>query len=674
MATQELDISQLTSESQQVIELIRQGYSFLLSGGAGSGKTYSLVEILKATLVEKPTSSIACITYTNAAANEIEERVQHDQLHVSTIHDFLWSNIKHFQCELKCTLIELMNDDEQPKIKSPDGETVAVDYFNELEGDIKYKEFVKIKDGCISHDEVLILACKMYEKYEKLCTITKDSYPLILVDEYQDTDPNVVKLLLEHLNQSPKNNIVGFFGDAMQSIYPGSVGNLNEYTQPQRISALKNEQNRRAIYFSVINNLQEYTLLSPTVIEVKKVQNRRNPQLVIDLANKIRTDGLMQEPSEDINAPNMSADGTAKQGSAHFLYSNNDDLDAVRHHLAWDFDSSIETKELNLTHNLIAGKAGFDDLMRIYDKDKVLEFIKRVKGYIKKNDIKIDTEGKTFKQVYGELGGLQDGVPKLLAATKGQQEYIDDNPHVYELAFAQPYDEISKLYIDKDMLLDDKKNAVDDLSKPSSNRDDLIKHLFKIEHCIYLYKERRFNEFSRITDFLITSVADKKNLKESMGSLIKVEDRSIGDVIALASLLNLVVEDDKLERFQTSRNYIYQQVCQIPYQQFRKLYQYLEGYTPFSTQHKTKGAEYPNVLVVLDNGKWNSYNFNYLFEDTGSESVRQRTEKIFYVCCTRAKVNLAVFFNQPNANIIAKAIEWFGADNVINLEVATNNK
>lgn len=455
----------------------------------------------------------------------------------------------------------------------------------------------------------------------------------------------------------------------MQSIYPGSVGNLNEYIQPQRITELKNEQNRREIYFSVINNLQEYTLLSPTVIEVKKVQNRRNPQLVIDLANKIRTDDLMQEPSEDINAPNMNADGTAKQGSAHFLYSNNDDLDAVRHHLAWDFDSSIETKELNLTHNLIAGKAGFDDLMRIYDKDKVLEFIKRVEGYIKKNDIKIDTERKTFEQVYWELGGLQDSVPKLLAPTKGQREYIDANLQAYQLAFEQPYDEISKLYIDKDMLLDDKKNNAEDLSKPGSKRDDLIKHLFKIEHCIYLYKEKRFNEFSRITDFSITSIADKKYLKESMDALIEVEERSIGDVIGFASALNLIVVDDKLERFQTSRNYVYQQICQIPYQQFRDLYQYLEGYTPFSTQHKTKGAEYPNVLVVLDNGGWNSsYNFKYLFEGNGNVNVRHKTEKIFYVCCTRAKENLAVFFHQPNANVITKASEWFGADHIVNLD------
>jgi DNA helicase-2/ATP-dependent DNA helicase PcrA len=640
MATQELDIAQLTSESQQVIRLIRQGQSFLLSGGAGSGKTYSLVEILKVALVEKPTFTIACITYTNAAVREIEDRVQHDHLHVSTIHDFLWNNIKHFQSELKCTLIELINDAEQLKIKSPDGEPVEDNFFDAIDSDIKYKEFVRIKDGCISHDELLIVACKMFEKYKKLCTLTKDSYPLIFVDEYQDTDPRVVKLLLKHLNISPKNNIVGFFGDAMQSIYPDSVGDLNEY-------------------------LVE---VPPRITEVKKVQNRRNPIVVINLANKIRNDGLVQEPSDDSSAPNMNVDGTAKQGRALFLYSNNNNLDVVRHKLAWDFDDSNKVKELNLTHNLIAGKAGFEDLMRVYDKDKVLEFVKRVKNHIKNNCIEIDTGDKTFEQIYIELGGLERGAPNSLTPTNGQQRYIDDYPQVYQLALMQPYDEVSRLYIDKDFLLDDKKNSADDLTKPSSSRDDLIKHLFKIEHCIYLYKEKRFNDFSRITDFSITSVADKKLLKESMDKLIEVEDRSINVVIELASHLSLVTEDDKLEKFRVSRNYFYQQICQIPYQQFRRLYKYLEGYTPFSTQHKTKGAEYPNVLVVLDNGQWNQYNFNYLFEGNGNENVRHRTEKIFYVCCTRAKENLAVYFHQPSANVLTKAIEWFGADNVVNLD------
>jgi DNA helicase-2/ATP-dependent DNA helicase PcrA len=48
------------------------------------------------------------------------------------------------------------------------------------------------------------------------------------------------------------------------------------------------------------------------------------------------------------------------------------------------FSEIRKTKELNLTHNLVAPQAGFGDLMEIYDKDGVLAFKKRIVDYIKK--------------------------------------------------------------------------------------------------------------------------------------------------------------------------------------------------------------------------------------------------------------------------------------------------
>ena len=69
----------------------------------------------------------------------------------------------------------------------------------------------------------------------------------------------------------------------------------------------------QAIYNNGIGDLNEYIKLKK-VTEIVKKQNRRNPQTVIDLANKIRTDNLKQEPSEDFNAPNME-NGIVKQGS-----------------------------------------------------------------------------------------------------------------------------------------------------------------------------------------------------------------------------------------------------------------------------------------------------------------------------------------------------------------------
>ena len=97
-----------------------------------------------------------------------------------------------------------------------------------------------------------------------------------------------------------------------------------------------------------------------------------------------------------------------------------------------------------------------------------------------------------------------------------------------------------------------------------------------------------------------------------------------------------------------------------------------------STQHKIKGSEFNNVLILLDNGGWNNYNFNHLFNPESGQSLKStkrdtfnrvllRTQKLFYVCCTRAKENLIVFFQAPSDEIKSKAIEWFGRDNVIDI-------
>jgi len=642
MASHELDCQEYTEEAQEIIDLVKIGHDFLLSGGAGSGKTYSLVEIIRAVLEIKPLANIACITYTNAAVKEIEERVDHPNLHVSTIHEFLWGNIKHYQDELKGVIIDLINDDEQTRFKNPnEGVELSRDYFDHLEDGIQYKEFLKIKNGIISHDELLIVADRMYETHKKLCSVTKDRYPYIFVDEYQDTDKAVIQILLQHFKKSNNNCVVGFFGDAMQSIYDGSIGNLDEY---------KGDGDAQ-------------------VKEVKKEQNRRNPKLIIDLANHLRSDGLTQHPSDDILAPNMNAEGQVNNGHVLFLYSNNDDLNRVRGYLGWDFTDAEHTKELNLTHNLIAGKAGFEGLMIIYDADKIIDFVYRIKKHIKQNEDVIETENKSFEEVINELQNSKTGKElNAVSPTKGMQQYIDEHPNEYREALQSPYDEISSFYVDKDQLIDDKKDYADGEGKIASKRDDLIKHLFKIQHNIRLYNENRINEFLRHTDFRVLSIDAKKKLKENIESLTNVGEKTIEEIIKEADEYGIAVIDDRLTRFMENKKYLYQQVGAIPFYQFQNLYDYLEGFTPFTTQHKTKGTEFSNVLVILDNGNWNNYNFESLFTGQGRDTVIYRTQKIFYVCCTRAKERLAVFYHNPPEDVIVKAKGWFGEENTIDLD------
>ena len=194
------------TELEQILNHIENGENFLLSGGAGSGKTYSLVQVIYEVIKKYPAEKVFCMTYTNVAVKEIEERVNHKNLKVSTIHDFLWDNIKHFQKEIKASLITLANDEESNiKIENDDSHTPS-NYFDEIE-QIQYKEFLKIKDGIISHDEIILLSEYMFRTYKKLCDILKDKYKFIFVDEYQDTHKEVVNILLSHLQQSNRKNI-----------------------------------------------------------------------------------------------------------------------------------------------------------------------------------------------------------------------------------------------------------------------------------------------------------------------------------------------------------------------------------------------------------------------------------------------------------------------------------
>ncbi|GCC49814.1 ATP-dependent helicase [Chryseotalea sanaruensis] len=634
----------LEPEVQEIFHCIDSKRNFLLSGGAGSGKTYSLVQVIRQVIAENPTTKVACMTYTNAAVKEIEERVNHNNLNVSTIHDFLWDNIKHFQKELKAAIIALSND-ENAKLSIDGDSFIQENYFEDLEEPIQYKEYLKLKEGIISHDELLLVANHLFDKHPKLSTIVKDKYRFIFIDEYQDTNTAVVDIFLNHFRKSEKKNLVGFFGDAMQSIYDDGIGNLDQYKGDT----------------------------ADTVKEIKKNQNRRSPKKIIDLANRLRTDGITQEPSIDVKAPNMVA-GHVKEGNILFIHSANEDVSVVKQYLAencgWNFDNTEETKELNLTHNLIADKAGFRTLMNIYDSDPIIglknDVLRKIKDDKKNNSPEIEiSENDSFDNVVDKFQ-LKNRQRKL------KKDILLQDPisaELYNQLKDKPFSEVRKIYLSKDALIDDKKQNIDDENKKGSKRDNLIKHLFKIQNNIMLYRNGRYNEFLRATDYKdkIVSIAAKRSLKENIESLINVGDKTIEEVIADAHQKGICEIDDYLKDFKTNKEYLYNRVKDVKFSEFQKLYAYLEGKTPFSTQHKTKGTEFNNVLVILDNGGWNNYNFENLFLNTGSTSVLARTQKIFYVCCTRAKENLAVFYHNPSQQVVDRANEWFGIDNVLSI-------
>ena len=105
------NIIELNKEEREIYECIKNLHnlkSFFLFAGAGSGKTHSLVKILQkykkdySQNLRFSNKQIAIITYTNAACDEIKDRLDYDDTFlVSTIHSFVWDLIKPYQKDIK---------------------------------------------------------------------------------------------------------------------------------------------------------------------------------------------------------------------------------------------------------------------------------------------------------------------------------------------------------------------------------------------------------------------------------------------------------------------------------------------------------------------------------------------------------------------------------------------
>lgn len=509
--------------------------NFLLSGGAGSGKTYTLIQTLHSVYKDNANARVACITYTNVAANEIKTRSPYSKLWVSTIHDFLWDNIKGFQKNLITAVHELVTNGK-------------MSYSGEMPADqlvftfVEYKNYRRIEDGTISHDDLLKVAEYMFEHYPLLAKILCDKYEFIFIDEYQDTQREVANIFLEYIKEKSTGRLcLGFFGDKMQSIYDSGIVNIQSYVD------------------------------SGDVTEIMKTDNYRCAQNVIAVLNKIRSD-LTQEPAKKNEDGNIAN----KIGKATFLYSESDfDLTVFKsttYAEGWDFTDPIKTKLLFLTHRLIAKRNGWDGILSAYSNN--------------------------------------------------------------------------------DMLLGDEP-------------DRLANHLLKLGAVISAYQQRDYSQVISSIAMKIRTNADKRGVGTFLSSISADLTKTIDTVINEFNNQHILVVDDQLTEYITNSQERYDIIKDLPISQVLAYNAYYNSFSPYSTQHGIKGAEFDNVLVVMDNGRWNNYNFKYYFEGTsGKEKIVSRTERIFYVCCSRAMDNLVVFYPSPTPAIIAKAKEMFGDANV----------
>lgn len=236
---------------------------FFMFAGAGSGKTSSLIKAL--TFLDKKagdwlaenSKKIAIITYTNAACDEISRRLQYKSIFaVSTIHSFLWDIIRNYQIDIKNWVtkslqseIEDLQEKQQrgrPSKASEDRAVKIIRKQQRLSKIASIKKFSYNPNGenvgydSLSHDEVIKMGSEFIRSEPTMQEILISKYPILLIDESQDTKKELVDAIFVVCEKYKGSFIVGMLGDTMQRIYTHGKENLTEcipedWAKPQKI-------------------------------------------------------------------------------------------------------------------------------------------------------------------------------------------------------------------------------------------------------------------------------------------------------------------------------------------------------------------------------------------------------------------------------------------------------
>lgn len=126
------------------------------------------------------------------------------------------------------------------------------------------------------------------------------------------------------------------------------------------------------------------------------------------------------------------------------------------------------------------------------------------------------------------------------------------------------------------------------------------------------------------------------------------------------------------------------EVMDLPISVIHKYDEYVNQKSQFDTHQGVKGLEFDRVMVIIDDSEAKGFLFSYdkLFgvkglSDADKKNLREgketsieRTQRLFYVTCTRAKNALAVvMYTYVPENVREEAINkgWFEESEIINI-------
>lgn len=340
----------------EVFMCIRARKSFRLEAGAGAGKTYSLVKALQLIIDENGSQlvrshqKVACITYTNVATDEVIKRTDgHAAIQASTIHSFCWELCKSFQAVLR---LEVMSIPQLAEMINEVGQ-IGV---RRIRYDLGYRR-VTDTEILLHHDDVLKITVALME-YSKFRRVLSARFPVLFIDEYQDTDASLAQSLIRNFVETGEGPLVGLFGDSWQQIYRTGTGLIDH----ANLQLIGKEANFRS------------------VSAVVDVLNRIRPDLPQQVSDPTAIGSARVYHSNSFIGPRQTGGhwgGDLPAGEAHSYLS---ELRETLTNAGWDL-SPRKTKILMLTHNGLASEQHYSQILEVFEyKDSLL---KKEDDYIK---------------------------------------------------------------------------------------------------------------------------------------------------------------------------------------------------------------------------------------------------------------------------------------------------
>ena len=615
--------------------------NYFLFAGAGSGKTRTLVEVLRrltgvssmrkggrlARSLKMYGRSIRVVTYTKNAVSVINGRLGDNNLvSVSTIHSFCWELINGFNDDIREALIalkeaQLARDTAEAEAKprgiTPAKQRALDEIIDEIEILRATEVFIYHPDrntygpGALPHNYVLDATAWLLRNKPTLQSILKDRHPIILIDESQDTMKGVLDSLMLLAEKRERDLTLGLLGDHRQRIYTDGHADLPSIV-PENWATPELQMNHRSQrrIVTLINKIWETEL-----------EGRTQP-----------TKGSAQHPRTE------KAGGTVRLFLGDTSRSPEDKVLSER----WCAERMFEISGLAdwnqgqyqllaLEHKLVATRGSFLD---VYEAMVLLD------PHAAAPSGSGDNKGPSSVQtLLNELAHLEacisnDGILNEFMATEVFRRYgrLDNFPEDYEARAART-DEILKAINIFAAACAKPESTVADVLAPV-----LCASLFEIDH--------RLQE----------AYADKSPTPPAPG---RGEDESK----------------------QTRRRRGWCALFAAPWKQLKCYRNYLAGISELATHQVVKGSEFKHVMVVMDDELAGGFLIKYdkIFggmelskrdkdnAEAGKETTIDRTLRLLYVTCSRAQESLALVLwsSDPAAAMTRiKNSQWFAEEEV----------